>query len=173
MRRPSASKRPANRLHRSAIAVQRLRRAARRTVALSWVYADDISLGGDTLRTFENSAVTRAASTAACGSPVAFSRPAARGPRGMLGAMDMPASYKPTLHAYVRDNRWYMPDGLERYLKTSVPRPNRRPYEIHSFLAEGSPGDRRHARRDQPSGWPDGGGRRQGGAEAAGRSRAW
>ncbi len=88
--------------------------------------ADDVSLGGDTLRTFENGAVTRSF-CGTCGSPVAYIDQRLEGRvYFMLGAMDMPASYKPTLHAYVREQLPYvhMPDGLERYLKTSVPRPN-------------------------------------------------
>ena len=44
----------------------------------------------------------------------------------MLGAMDAPANYKPTLHAYVREQLPFvhMPDGLPRHPKTSVPRPD-------------------------------------------------
>jgi len=41
------------------------------------------------------------------------------------GAMDAPATYKPTLHARVRSQLpfLHMPDGLPRYPGTSVPRP--------------------------------------------------
>ena len=62
-----------------------------------------------------------------CGSPIAY----ADGRIGdriyfMLGAMDAPENYKPTLHAYVREQLPFvhMPDGLPRHLGTSVPRPD-------------------------------------------------
>ena len=44
----------------------------------------------------------------------------------MLGAMDMPAYFKPTHHAHVREQLpfLHMPDDLPRHLKTSVPRPD-------------------------------------------------
>jgi hypothetical protein len=40
--------------------------------------------------------------------------------------MDVPANYRPTRHAFVREQLPYvhMPDGLERFPKTSVPRPD-------------------------------------------------
>ncbi|TKB27221.1 MAG: GFA family protein, partial [Mesorhizobium sp.] len=43
-----------------------------------------------------------------------------------LGAMDMPAYFRPTLHAHVREQLpfLHMPDSLPRHLKTSVARPD-------------------------------------------------
>jgi hypothetical protein len=90
---------------------------------------DDVSLGGATLRSFENGAVTRSF-CGTCGSPVAYLDQRLEGRiYFMLGAMDMPGNYKPTLHAYVREQLPYvhMPDGLQRYPKTSVPRPDEVP----------------------------------------------
>ena len=89
-------------------------------------YAEEVSLSGDALRTFENGTVTRSF-CGACGSPIAYlDQRLADQVYFMLGAMDMPANYKPTLHAYVREQLPYvhMPDGLDRYPKTSVPRPD-------------------------------------------------
>ena len=61
-----------------------------------------------------------------CGSPIAYvdSR-IGETVYFMLGAMDAPAAYKPTLHAYVREQLPYlhMPDGLPRHLGSSVARP--------------------------------------------------
>lgn len=88
--------------------------------------AEGVSLSGDTLRTFENGAVTRSF-CGTCGSPIAYlDQRLADHVYFMLGAMDSPAEYKPTLHAYVREQLPYvhMPDGLQRYPKTSVPRPD-------------------------------------------------
>ncbi len=88
--------------------------------------ADEVTITGDVLRTFDNGAVTRSF-CGVCGSPVAYAD-ARIGERlyFMLGAMDAPEKYKPTLHAYVREQLPYlhMPDGLPRHLKTSVPRPD-------------------------------------------------
>ena len=89
-------------------------------------HAEDVRLGGEALRTFENGAVTRSFCST-CGSPIAYlDQRLADRVYFMLGAMDMPAAYKPTLHAYVREQLPYvhMPDGLDRYPKTSVPRSN-------------------------------------------------
>lgn len=89
-------------------------------------HAEDVSLGGDTLRSFENGTVTRSF-CGTCGSPIAYlDQRLADHVYFMLGAMDMPAEYKPTLHAYVREQLPYvhMPDGLQRFPKTSVPRPD-------------------------------------------------
>ena len=88
--------------------------------------AEDVSLTGETLRIFENGAVTAASATSAARrSPISTS--AWKGASiFMLGAMDRPADYRPTLHAYVREQLPFvhMPDGLPRYPKTSVPRPD-------------------------------------------------
>lgn len=88
--------------------------------------AEDVSLAGDEMRTFENGAVVRSF-CGVCGSPIAYlDQRIADRIYFMLGAMDMPAAYKPTLHAYVREQLPFvhMPDGLPRYPKTSVPRPD-------------------------------------------------
>ena len=88
--------------------------------------AEEVSLGGKTLSTYENGAVTRSF-CGVCGSPIAYHDQRLEDRvYFMLGAMDMPSNYKPTLHSYVREQLPYvhMPDGLERYLKTSVPRPD-------------------------------------------------
>lgn len=88
--------------------------------------ADEVTITGDALRSFDNGAVTRSF-CGTCGSPISYVD-ARIGDRlyFMLGAMDAPANYKPALHAYVREQLPYlhMPDGLPRHLKTSVPRPD-------------------------------------------------
>ena len=84
-----------------------------------------MSLAGDTLQTFENGAVTRSF-CAVCGSPIAYIDQRLEGRVFfMLGAMDRPANYPPTLHAYAREQLPFvhMPDELPRHPKTSVPRP--------------------------------------------------
>jgi hypothetical protein len=89
-------------------------------------HAEEVSLSGDMLRSFENGAVTRSF-CGTCGSPVAYlDQRLDDHIYFMLGAMDMPADYKPTLHSYVREQLPYvhMPDGLQRFPKTSVPRPD-------------------------------------------------
>lgn len=83
-----------------------------------------VTINGPTLRSYENGAVTRNFCEL-CGSPIAYVDQRLPGRIWfMLGAMDVPANYKPTLHAYVREQLPYvhMPDGLQRYPKTSVPR---------------------------------------------------
>ncbi|MDQ2632752.1 MAG: GFA family protein [Pseudomonadota bacterium] len=88
--------------------------------------ADEVTITGDALRRFDNGAVTRSF-CGTCGSPISYAD-ARIGETlyFMLGAMDAPEKYKPTLHAYVREQLPYlhMPDGLPRHLKTSVPRPD-------------------------------------------------
>ncbi|WP_353643919.1 GFA family protein [Mesorhizobium sp. WSM2239] len=86
--------------------------------------ADEVKLAGDALKTFENGPVTRSF-CGVCGSPIAYADKRLAGRvYFMLGAMDMPAYFKPTLHAYVREQLPFvhMPDGLPRNLTTSVPR---------------------------------------------------
>ncbi len=87
--------------------------------------ADTVSLTGEKLKSFDNGPVTRSF-CGVCGSPVAY----ADGRIGeriyfMLGAMDTPETYKPTLHAHVREQLPYlhMPDSLPRHVKSGVPRP--------------------------------------------------
>ena len=86
--------------------------------------AEEVSLAGNTLQTFENGAVTRSFCNV-CGSPIAYYDQRLEGRAYfMLGSMDRPAAYRPTLHAYVREQLPFvhMPDGLPRYPKTSAPR---------------------------------------------------
>lgn len=84
-----------------------------------------VRITGDTLRSYENGDVARSFCSV-CGSPIAYVDQ--RLPDSvwfMLGVMDIPANYKPTRHSYVREQLPYvhMPDGLERFPRTSVPRP--------------------------------------------------
>jgi hypothetical protein len=94
--------------------------------AFAGFMADEVTITGPTMKSFENGPVTRSF-CGTCGSPIAYVD-ARIGDRIylMLGAMDMPACYKPTLHAHVREQLPYvhMPDGLPRYIGTSVPRPD-------------------------------------------------
>jgi hypothetical protein len=86
---------------------------------------DDVTIDGATLRSYENGPVTRSF-CGTCGAPIAYvDARVGETTYFMLGAMDQPALYKPTLHAYVREQLPYvhMPDGLPRELRTSVPRP--------------------------------------------------
>jgi hypothetical protein len=88
--------------------------------------AEAVSIAGDTIGTYENGAVSRSFCKI-CGSPIAYVDQRLTGHfYFMLGAMDVPANYKPTRHAYVREQLPYvhMPDGLERFPRTSVPRPD-------------------------------------------------
>ena len=82
----------------------------------------------DALSRFENGPVTRSF-CGVCGSPIAYvdSRIGDR-IYFVLGAMDSPALYRPTHHAYVREQLPFvhMPDGLPRHVKSSVPRPDGR-----------------------------------------------
>jgi hypothetical protein len=88
--------------------------------------ADDVAVGGDQLRRFRNGPVTRSF-CGACGSPIAYIDQRLQGHiYFMLGAMDAPAHFKPTHHAYVREQLpfFHIPDGLPRHPKSSVPRPD-------------------------------------------------
>lgn len=103
------------------------RRATGAPVSAFVGFPDDAaSVSGDTLGVYENGAVSRSFCTA-CGSPIAYVDQRLTGHiYFMLGAMDVPANYKPTRHAYVREQLPFvhMTDGLERLPKTSVPRPD-------------------------------------------------
>lgn len=95
-------------------------------VAFVGFMAEQASVHGEELRRFENGPVTRSF-CGVCGSPISYVD-ARIGDRVyfLLGVMDMPARYKPTLHAHVREQLPFvhMPDGLPRLVKTSVPRPD-------------------------------------------------
>jgi len=87
--------------------------------------ADAVTFSGQSPRTYSEGPVSRSF-CATCGSPIAYVD-ARIGDQifFLLGAMDAPELYKPTLHAYVREQLpfLHMPDGLPRHLKSSVPRP--------------------------------------------------
>jgi len=87
--------------------------------------ADAVVISGDTLKSYVNGPVSRSFCRK-CGSPIAYLD--ARLPDSiyfMLGVMDLAAYYKPTVHAWVREQLPFvhMPDGLPRHLTSSVPRP--------------------------------------------------
>jgi hypothetical protein len=85
----------------------------------------EVALEGDALNLHENGPVTRSFCSV-CGTPIAYAdQRLADRIYFMLGAMDVPADYKPILHAYVREQLPFvhMPDGLPRYPRSSVPRP--------------------------------------------------
>lgn len=87
--------------------------------------ADAVRIEGKALQTYENDHVARSF-CGKCGAPIAYTDDRLAGDvYFMLGAMDSPGHYKPTMHAYVREQLPFvhMPDGLERHLKTSVERP--------------------------------------------------
>jgi hypothetical protein len=86
---------------------------------------DAVSLRGDALRRFENGPVTRSF-CGVCGSPIYYTDARLQDRiYFMLGSMDAPAYYRPTLHAHVRSQLPFvhMPDSLPRHVQTSVPRP--------------------------------------------------
>ncbi len=87
--------------------------------------ADAVVIAGDSLRRYSNGPVTRSF-CGTCGSPIAYTdKRLADRIYFMLGVMDMAAYYRPTQHAWVREQLPFvhMPDGLPRHLSTSVPRP--------------------------------------------------
>ena len=86
----------------------------------------EIAFTGKDAKGFENGPVRRGF-CGTCGSPLFYVDERLPGKiYFMLGAMDRPAWYKPTVHAYVREQLpfLHMPDGLPRHLKSSVPREN-------------------------------------------------
>lgn len=87
--------------------------------------ADAVSFSGEAPKVFENGAASRSF-CGNCGTPLAYVDERLENQVWfMLGAMDEPANYKPTLHAYVREQLRYvhMPDGLPRHVGSSVERP--------------------------------------------------
>ena len=89
--------------------------------------ADEVTITGEALKSFDNGPVTRSF-CGVCGSPIAY----ADGRIGdriyfMLGAMDAPENYKPTLHAYVREQLALRAHAGRAAAppQTSVPRPRR------------------------------------------------
>lgn len=102
------------------------RRATGAPVSAFVGFRDDaVSISGDSLKTFQNGPVGRSF-CGTCGTPICYVDQRLEGAiYFMLGAMDAPGHYKPSLHAYVREQLPFvhMPDGLPRVLKASVPRP--------------------------------------------------
>ena len=86
----------------------------------------EVSLEGEALRHFENGPVSRSF-CGTCGSPIAYVDARLEGRiYCMLGVMDHPENYQPTLHAWVSQQLPFvhMTDGLPRRTSTSVPRPD-------------------------------------------------
>ncbi|MBO6724604.1 MAG: GFA family protein [Rhizobiaceae bacterium] len=87
---------------------------------------DTLVFSGTEPKAYTNGPVTRTF-CAACGSPIAYIDERLAGESWiLLGAMDAPEEFKPTLHAYVREQLPYvhMPDALPRHVGSSVPRPD-------------------------------------------------
>ena len=87
--------------------------------------AEEVAIRGDVLVTYQNGTVTRSF-CGVCGTPIAYQDlRLADSIYFTLGAMDAPEKYRPTLHAYVRQQLPFvhMPDGLPRYPHSSVTRP--------------------------------------------------
>ncbi|MBZ9676633.1 GFA family protein [Mesorhizobium sp. ES1-1] len=83
-----------------------------------------VAFTGKALKMFENGPVTRSF-CGICGSPIAYVDERLEDDiYFMLGAMDAPTDFEPTLHAYVSEQLPYlhMSDDLPRLLKTSVKR---------------------------------------------------
>lgn len=88
--------------------------------------SSDVSIEGDTLRAYENGAVRRSF-CANCGSPLAYvDLQIPDRVYIMLGAMNRPAQYAPTVHAYVAEQLPFvhMNDDLPRHAKSSTRRPD-------------------------------------------------
>ncbi|MCB1463748.1 MAG: GFA family protein [Nitratireductor sp.] len=84
-----------------------------------------VTFSGEKPATFVNFTVTRSFCPV-CGSPISyFDRRIPARVYFVLGAMDSPENYRPTLHAYVAEKLPYvhMPDGLPTCEASSVPRP--------------------------------------------------
>lgn len=87
---------------------------------------DQVAFTGKALKMFENGPVTRSF-CGICGSPIAYVDERLEDDIYFtLGAMDMPADFTPTQHAYVSEQLpfLHMSDDLPRHLKTSVKRPD-------------------------------------------------
>ncbi len=87
---------------------------------------DAVSFAGNAPKSFDNGPVARSF-CGTCGSPISyFDSRIGELIYFMLGAMDAPENYRPTLHAYVREQLPFvhMPDGLPRHVGSSVPRPD-------------------------------------------------
>ena len=87
---------------------------------------DKVAFTGKALKRFENGPVTRSF-CGICGSPIAYVDVRLAGHIYFtLGSMDMPAYFRPTHHAHVREQLpfLHMPDSLPRHIKSSVARPS-------------------------------------------------
>ncbi|HEV7255061.1 MAG TPA: GFA family protein [Mesorhizobium sp.] len=88
--------------------------------------ADEVKLEDEALRRFQNGPVARSF-CGVCGSPIAYTDERLEGlVYFMLGVMDRPEHFTPTLHAWVDQQLPFvhMQDGLPRLPGTSVPRPD-------------------------------------------------
>jgi hypothetical protein len=86
---------------------------------------NQVAFTGKALKMYENGPVTRSF-CGICGSPIAYVDERLEDDiYFMLGAMDMPARFSPTQHAYVSEQLAFlhMTDALPRHPKSSVPRP--------------------------------------------------
>ena len=86
----------------------------------------EVSFTGKALKMFENGQVTRSF-CGTCGSPIAYVDERLEDRiYFLLGAMDMPADFVPTLHAYVSEQLPFLhiQDDLPRLPKSSVQRPH-------------------------------------------------
>lgn len=86
----------------------------------------DVSIEGDTQRSYENGGVRRIFCST-CGSPLAYlDLNIDNRTYIMLGAMNRPARYAPRVHAYVSEQLpfLHMDDDLPRHAKSSTRRPD-------------------------------------------------
>lgn len=87
---------------------------------------DAVVFTGKGLKMFENGEVTRSF-CGTCGSPIAYIDERLEDDiYFMLGAMDLPANFEPTLHAYASEQLPFLhiQDDLPRLPKSSVQRPH-------------------------------------------------
>ena len=94
-------------------------------VAFVGFYSDDVTFTGEDASTYGEAPVTRSF-CGTCGAPLAYTD-ARLGDQifMMLGAMDAPENYPPTVHGYVREELpfFHLDDGLPRMETNTVPRP--------------------------------------------------
>jgi len=94
-------------------------------VAFVGFYSDDVTFTGEDASTYGEAPVTRNF-CGTYGTPLAYTD-ARLGDQifMMLGAMDAPENYPPTVHGYVREELpfFHLDDGLPRMETNTVPRP--------------------------------------------------
>lgn len=86
----------------------------------------DVAFSGAEPSRFSTGMVTRTF-CGTCGSPLTYTDARLQDDLYfVIGAMDEPQSYTPTVHAYVSEKLPYLPtdDGLPHLARTSVPRPD-------------------------------------------------